>query len=195
MKRVNSLVWGTVLLLLGVVLVLNQLQIINVQSGMVFPIILLALALLFHLYYFFNGRGSEGLLVPGGILLVYGLMFLLGDLSPFQGNIFNNGLWPLWILGPALGLFELYVFSGGSKGSMVPVFILTAIGGGFLLNTLLDVSFSIVLAIVLIGLGVGLMVNALSRNGRWHNTSVNHAQTPPPPQPDPQPGNSSDNPN
>lgn len=195
MKRVNSLVWGTVLLLLGVVLVLNQLQLINVESGMIFPIILLALALLFHLYYFFTGRGSEGLLVPGGILLVYGLMFLLGDISPFQSNIFYNGLWPLWILGPALGLFELYVFSHGTKGSMVPVFILTAIGGGFLLNTLLDVSFSIVLAIVLIGLGVGLMGNALSRNGRWHNNYTTGAQTPPPPQPDSQPDNNSDNPN
>lgn len=186
MKRINSLVWGTVLLLLGIVLVLNQLELINVRSGMVFPIILLALSLLFHLYYFFSGRGSEGLLVPGGILLVYGLMFLLGDVLPLQGNIFYNGLWPLWVLGPALGLFELYVFSHGAKGSMVPVFILTAIGGGFLLNTLLDVSFSIVLAIVLIGIGVGLMVNALSRSGHYKDSRGPNVQTPP--QADPQAG-------
>ena len=111
--------------MLGVVLVLDQLDILDVSSGMIFPILLLALALLFHLYYFLSsGRGNEGLLVPGGILLVYGLMFLLGDLNLGQSNVFYNGLWPLWILGPALGLFELYAFSHGTKGSMVPVFIL-----------------------------------------------------------------------
>lgn len=198
MKRVNSLVWGTVLLLLGIVLVLNQLQIIDVGSGMIFPILLLALALLFHLYYFFSGRGNEGLLVPGGILLVYGLMFLLGDLNSEQSNIFYNGLWPLWILGPALGLFELYVFSRGTKGSMIPVFILTAIGGGFLLNTFLGVPFSVVLAIVLIGVGVSLMVNSMGRNDHWHEhhrqmPAPQAEQTPPPPQPDPQPQSQPDN--
>ncbi len=170
MKRVNSLVWGTVLLLLGVVLVLNQLNVLDVQRGMAFPIILLALAVLFHLYYFFSGRGNEGLLVPGGILLTYGLMFLISELYGDKGTIFHSGLWPLLILGPALGLFELYAFSRGAKGSMVPVFILTAIGGGFLLNTFLDVSFTVVLAIVLIGVGAGLMINAMGHRGQPHNT-------------------------
>ncbi len=169
MKRVNSLVWGTVLLLLGVVLVLNQLHVLDVQRGMAFPIILLALAVLFHLYFFFSGRGNEGLLVPGGILLTYGLMFLISELYGDNGNIFHNGLWPLLILGPALGLFELYAFSRGAKGSMVPVFILTAIGGGFLLNTFLDVSFTVVLAIVLIGVGAGLMINAIGHRSQPRN--------------------------
>jgi hypothetical protein len=160
MRRINSMVWGIVLLLLGVLLTLDQLNFIDITSGMAFSIILLSLSVLFHLYYFFASKGNEGLLVPGGILLVYGLMFLASTNS----SIFNNGLWPLLILGPALGIFELYVFSRGQKGSMIPVFILTAVGGCLLLRNFTDIPFTIVLAIVLIGIGAALMISSILKS-------------------------------
>jgi hypothetical protein len=160
MRRINSMVWGTVLLLAGLVLTLGQLRIIDLSGDMTVPILLLAVSVVFHLYYFLSSGRNEGLLVPGGIMLVYGLLFL----SVAKFNCSMNQMWPLFILGPALGLFELYVFSKGTKGSMVPVFILTVIGGGFLLMNFYNMSFAIIIAIVLIVLGVTLMVNAFFKS-------------------------------
>lgn len=162
MKRINSMVWGTVLLLIGIVLTLSELKLIDLSGDITVPVILLGLSVVFHLYYFLSSGRNEGLLVPGGILLVYGLMFL-GD-SQLGGN-FNivSTTWPLFILGPALGLLELYVFSHGTKGSMIPVYILTIIGGGFLLNNFRVASFGVIFAIVLVCIGVGLMISALTK--------------------------------
>jgi hypothetical protein len=159
MKRINSMVWGTVLLLIGIVLTMNELKWINISGDITMPIILLGLSVVFHLYYFLSNGRNEGLLVPGGILLVYGLLFL--GVNQF-GSIFSIGtLWPLFILGPALGLFELYLFSRGTKGSLIPVFILTIIGGGFLLNNIGIASFGVILAIILICVGIAMMISAL----------------------------------
>ncbi len=161
MKRINSLVWGTVLLLVGVVLTLGQLNVIRLDGDMTWPVIVLAIGLIFHLYYFFSREHNEGLLVPGGILLVYGVLFLLS-----QGGQSIGKLWPLFILGPAFGLFELYVFSKGRKGSMIPVFILTAIGGGLLLMYYDVANGQVILAILAVCLGAGLMISSFVRSSR-----------------------------
>ncbi len=161
MKRTSSFVWGIILLLVGILMTLSELNIVIISRALYAPIVMLAIGLIFHLYYFLSHRDNEGLLVPGGILLTYGLLFLLDGLNIAKVSM----LWPLFILGPALGLFELYAFSGGRTGSMIPVFILTAIGGSFLLMNFGVASFEVVLAAVLIVLGVGLMVNAFYRNG------------------------------
>ena len=168
MKRINSMVWGIVLLLAGVVLTLSQLRVIDISGNMTVPVILLGLSVVFHLYYFLSRVGNEGLLVPGGILLVYGFLFLAIELWPVSMGM----LWPLFILGPAVGLFELYAFSGGKKGSMVPVFILTAIGGGLLLYNMDIASFGVIAAIILIGIGVALMITAFIRSPRDHGNST-----------------------
>ncbi len=183
MKRTNSFVWGIILLLVGVLMTLGELNIVFISRALYAPIVMLAIGLIFHLYYFLSHRDNEGLLVPGGILLTYGLLFLLDGLNIAEVSM----LWPLFILGPALGLFELYAFSGGRTGSMIPVFILTAIGGAFLLMNFGVASFEVVLAAVLIVLGVGLMVNAFYRNGNrrqqgWQGQPYTTQTPPPPPQ-------------
>lgn len=164
MKRINSLVWGTVLLLVGVVLTLGQLGWINLDH-LTWPIILLAIGVIFHLYYIFTKDHNEGLLVPGGILLVYGVLFLLSQ----SGQPIEK-LWPMFILGPAFGLFELYLFSRGRMGSMIPVFILTAIGGGFMLMNYDVANGQVILAVLAICLGAGLMISAFFRGSR-HKTA------------------------
>jgi hypothetical protein len=164
MKRNGSLiVWGIILLVGGVLLLLAQAKIIVDIQSLIVPIILLGLGLAFHLQYFFSGRKNEGVLVPGGILLVYGLLFLA--VQKF-GQSFQI-LWPLFILGPALGLFELYVFSRGRSGSMAPVFILTAVGGGALLFTCGVVSdWNVFIAALLIVIGASMMAGAFARGYR-----------------------------
>lgn len=167
MKRNHSLiVWGTLLLVAGIFLILGQIGVIRDYEQILVPGgVLLAISLAFHLFYFFSPSKNEGLLVPGGILLVYGLMFLAPHIWP-QISLMGN-LWPLFLLGPALGLFEMYVFSRGRSGSMIPVFILTVIGGGMLLYTCgVFNNFSIIVALLLIGVGAACIINAFVINAR-----------------------------
>lgn len=178
MKRTNSFVWGVILLLVGILVLLSELRIVEISRALYAPILMIALAVVFHLYYFLTRGGSEGLLVPGGILLTYGILFLLDALN--MSSV--HDLWPLFILGPALGLFELYVFSRGKVGSMIPVFILTAIGGSFLLMNFGVASFQVVLAVLLVAIGVGLMINAFFHSNNHHNKQYNYTYTNPAPQ-------------
>jgi hypothetical protein len=157
MKRNNSLIiWGVILLLAGVVLILAEAHIISSVESLILPVILLGLSLAFHMQYFMNSGRNEGLLVPGGILLAYGLMAL----AVLQFGISFEKLAPVLILGPALGLFEMYVFSGGRSGSMVPVFVLTVIGGcGLLLTCGIIYDFGMLVALLLIGIGLTMIIN------------------------------------
>ncbi|MDD4796470.1 MAG: hypothetical protein PHO66_01715 [Eubacteriales bacterium] len=161
MKNKGSIVWGVLLIALGVLLVLSQLGMLDITGRMIPALGFLALALAFHLAFFLSGRRSAGLLVPGGILLVYGGLFLFCALQGYQ---WMQKLWPLYILGPALGLFEMYAFSGGRTGSMIPVFILTAIGGAFLLGSVTDLSGYVVIGAALMILGLVLFFGAFRRS-------------------------------
>lgn len=161
MKRNNALIlWGTLFLVAGAFLILGPIGVISNYGEWILPAILLGVSLAFHLQFFLSSGRNDGLLVPAGILLVYGFLFLAVQIW----NASFEMLWPLFILGPAVGLFEMYAFSGGRSGSMIPVFILTVIGGGFLLITCGILSnFMYVVAVLLIGVGAACMINAFIR--------------------------------
>jgi len=78
----------------------------------------------------------------------------------FYFNIFTNFsymdlLWPIFILAPAFGLFQLYYFGKRDRGLLVPVGILSVIGLIFLLTNLTTTAIGgsvIGLVFILIGL-------------------------------------------
>jgi hypothetical protein len=131
---------------------------------MILPILVLSVALLFHLLYFALGANMPGLLVPGGILLVYGLWMLAPAINGRFLLFFE--LWPLALIGPALGIFELYVFSRGQHGSMKAVFILTVIGGIFLLREFMDMSIWLLVGVFLVVVGFFIILNSLGNRRR-----------------------------
>jgi len=127
-KKSNALV-GTVLIIIGGVVLLENLGILNKLFGITslwqlvgrgWPSLFLILPGIILHYLFFSGRNRDaGLLVPGGILLVLGIVF--------QINMLFGGwhiLWPGYILAVAVGLFELYYFGTRDRGLLIPVGIL-----------------------------------------------------------------------
>jgi hypothetical protein len=125
MKKM-SVFWGIVLILLGVLLILAQQKVIRLSFSVLWPGAMIVLALMFHIQAFFERPHNPGLLVPGGILLVYGGLFMSCAIAGWD---VMSTMWPLFILGPALGLAELRLFSRGREGSWIPVIILTIVGG------------------------------------------------------------------
>ncbi|NMA34819.1 MAG: hypothetical protein GX940_09785 [Clostridiaceae bacterium] len=121
---------------------------------------LLLPGLIFHYGYFSGGRRSPGLLVPGGILLVLGLVF--------QFNMLFGGwdiTWPLIIFSVAFGLFELYIFGNRERGLLIPIGILGGLSFLFFFSFSLSrlLSFNTrpyAMPILLIGVGLILISGA-----------------------------------
>ncbi|MDF2725100.1 MAG: hypothetical protein K0Q59_4775 [Paenibacillus sp.] len=114
---------GTVLMLFGAFLFFNQGGDLNTGSIFAYfwaSMFVIPLGLFFHwLYFGMIGRKGVGLLIPGGILLVAGMVCQIAML--FDSWYF---MWPGFILAPAVGLFEFYWFGSRNKWLLIPINIL-----------------------------------------------------------------------
>ena len=149
MKKINYL-FGFLLLFIGVLLILSNFGVIEIIWEDLWPLFLLIPGILFELSYFIY-RNDAGLLVPGGILSTYGLLF---SINVIYGWHLMENLWPIFPLGVAIGLFQLYLFGGREKGLLIPVGILGAISLFFLINNLLFVDFRFLAGILLVLIGI-----------------------------------------
>ena len=152
MKRINYL-FGLLLLLIGVLLILSNFGVIEIVWDNLWPLFLLIPGMLFELGYFIS-RKDAGLLVPGGILTTYGLLFLV---YVNYGWHLMDILWPIFPLGVAIGLFQLYLFGGREKGLLIPVGILGVISLFFLVDSLLFIDFKLFAGILLILIGIWII--------------------------------------
>lgn len=119
----------------------------------------------FHWMYFsMLQRRGVGLLVPGGIVMMAGIVCQVSTLFDSW-----DIMWPGFILAVAIGLFELYWFGGRNKWLLIPINILTVLS--LLFFAIFSVSAILgslahiqpVLAAVLIALG-GLMIVMRGKN-------------------------------
>ena len=170
-RRVN-LSPGIMLILVGILILLDRLSILSL--GQTWPLIVICLGLVFHLEFILSGSRAAGVLVPGGILTVIGLLFLF---CTFFGWENMNLFWPLFILAPAVGLFELYIFGGRERGLLVSVLVLTIVSAVFLIQSFFGYGYQILLPIGLIAAGIVLLLGNLGH----------HRHMPPPQQQPPQP--------
>lgn len=116
--------WGIVFILIGLLGLANQIININLfEFGNLWPLFILIPGLSFEYSYFVNKKNS-GLLVPGGILTIIGLLFVFETATRWN---FSRYTWPIYILAPAIGLFQLYIFGERDRGLLIPVGVLTII--------------------------------------------------------------------
>ncbi len=152
MKKINYIV-GLSLLFIGVLIILANFGVIEIVWEDLWPLFLLIPGIVFELSYFIY-RKDAGLLVPGGILITYGFLFLV---NVIYGWRLMEDLWPIFPLGVAIGLLQLYLFGGREKGLLIPVGILGAISLFFLINNLLFVDFRVLAGIVLVIIGIWII--------------------------------------
>ena len=159
MKKVNYLL-GLFLLFTGGLLILANFGIIKITWDSLWPVFLLIAGIFFELSYFIS-RKDAGLLVPGGILITYGLLF---SVNVIYGWHLMENLWPIFPLGVAIGLFQLYLFGGREKGLLIPVGILGAVSLFFLVNNLLFVDFRLIAGILLVVIGTWIIFKKAKPN-------------------------------
>lgn len=161
---VRKAIIGPVLLLLGAYFLLNPVG--EFSTGYVFAhfwpsLFVIPLGLFFHWMYFsmLGGKG-EGLLIPGGVLLVTGVVCQVAMLMDNW-----DSMWPGFILAPAAGLFEFYWFGGRNKWLLIPICILTVLSvlffAIFSLGSLLNEKLfgQPIFAILLVLVGITLMIS------------------------------------
>jgi hypothetical protein len=154
---------GILLILAGVFLFAGKGNPIN--PGFVFgnfwaSLFIIPLGLFFHwLYFFVNKQRGAGLLIPGGILLVSGVVC---QISMLLGNW--QYTWPGFPLAVAFGLLEFYWFSGRNRWLLIPIFILSGVSFLFFAIFALNGLFSFKImgqstaAIILVAAGLFLML-------------------------------------
>ena len=127
MKRYSTFP-GLLLIVAGVLLLASNLGIFRFNWAFIWPLFLLGPGLSFEFSYF-TTRRNPGVLVPGGILTLYGVFFYFNMLTNWS---FMDSLWPIFILGPSVGLFQLYLFGGRDRGILIASSILGFISLSFL---------------------------------------------------------------
>src|SRR3546814_5814156 len=81
---------GLVIIILGIIILLGKAGVYQSLASLFWPIFILAPGLLLH-YLFFTKTAPSPIIIPGGILLVYSLMFFF---CSFFGWNHMGWLWP-----------------------------------------------------------------------------------------------------
>ncbi|MFC0211025.1 hypothetical protein ACFFK0_00955 [Paenibacillus chartarius] len=114
---------GLGLIALGIILftVRGETYSVGTLFGLFWPsMFVLPLGVFFHwLYFGMTGRRGAGLLVPGGILLVSGVVCQIAMLFDLW-----SVMWPGFLFAVSVGLFELYWFGGRNRWLLIPINIL-----------------------------------------------------------------------
>ena len=130
MKRSNVVV-GFLFIIFGVVLGISLLTDLKFEF---WPLFVLIPGLVFEISFFSSSKKSDtGVLVPGGILTVIGLLFFFETITDWE---YTAHTWPVYLLAVAVGLFQLYIFGKREKGLLVPIGILTGLFAIFTLGSL-----------------------------------------------------------
>ncbi|MEX2462430.1 MAG: hypothetical protein WD469_14215 [Paenibacillaceae bacterium] len=152
---------GLVFIVLAVILILGKIGVIGFLGSLFWPILVLLPGVLFHALYF--GRILPvGVLVPGGMLITYSLMFFYCNVFGWHSMVY---LWSGFIFGIAVGLYELHMFNRNSpRGTFTAAFILAIISFVFFAISFLYAVSIYVIAVILIGIGLIMM---LRRKRTW----------------------------
>lgn len=149
---------GALLILLGLFLFLNRGGEFGIGEVFAYfwpSMFVIPLGLLFHWMYFsLTERKAVGLLIPGGILLVVGIVCQISMLF----NIWEY-TWPGFIMAVAIGLFEFYWFGDRKKYLLIPINILMVLSllffGVYYIGAFMSkVAAQPLVAIVLIVIGI-----------------------------------------
>ncbi|ASA23580.1 hypothetical protein [Paenibacillus donghaensis] len=114
MSSKNDMKLGIFIIIAGIVILFGKLGVFGFLGRALWPLVIL-LPGLFLQMLFFSRRAGPSVLIPAGILTVYGLLFGIC-------NIWGFGLmrhfWPVLLLGVAVGLYEYAMFASPRSGGL-----------------------------------------------------------------------------
>lgn len=168
----KSFITGIILIGLGVLFLADNFDWISFRWANLWPFLLIIGGILFWLAWFGNRR-EYGLLMPGTILIVYGLLFWYCTAYGWW-HMGEDNLWAFFMIGPGLGFVFMYLLGNKERGLLVPAGILIGIGSIFLSG---PHNLRLVWPLALIAIGVYL----LFKHRREQSGDKPKPASPPPP--------------
>ena len=170
MRRSNSALGGLLVIIGGLLLAARFLfnkPLISLGPNDFWPMIILLAGAGFELAYYVSLK-APGLLVPGGILTTYGLLFFFETATNWR---FAEYTWPVYLLGVVVGLFQMYMHIGRPKGLLIGICIIGGIAIAcfivmFFRVFLSTVDLAVVIPLILIGGGMIMFFGRSSSKSR-----------------------------
>lgn len=143
----HSVVPGLIMITLGIIFLLNNFGAIDFDWEDFWAYIVLLIGVIFWIG-FLADRSKYGLIMPGTIFLVVGIMFVYCSRYGWEKMEY---IWPFFLIAPALGMFGMYLLGKHDRGILIPAFILTGLGVIFLLQSYSWLRFFWPIALIAIG--------------------------------------------
>jgi len=144
---------GLALIIIGIVFMLGNFGAFHPEWEEVFAWIILIMGVLFWIGFGMD-RHRDFLIMPGTIMVIFGIMFFL--IANYEWATIEN-MGPLFILAPAIGLYLTYLISRKNRSVLITAAVLGVISLIFLLNSVPVLKY--IWPILTVALGVYLVAN------------------------------------
>lgn len=155
MKGHFKVVFGILLVIVGALGVLSNMDLINFNIWSMWAYIYFGIGVLFEIAYFTGRRKSGGLLIVAGIFMVIGAVFILCTLYSWRLMV---DLWPLFIVAPGFGFLQAYFIHDRSVGFLIPAGVLMFIGITFMNYTVFGWDQNMVLSVTIVLIGLAILM-------------------------------------
>lgn len=163
MSSKNDFKLGVFIAVAGLVILLGNLGVFGFLGRTLWPLVILLPGLFLHML-FFSRRASSSVLIPAGILTVYGLLFMLCNIA---GWGLMKYLWPVLLLGIAVGLYEYSLYTSSRTGGLsVIAVILGSLSLLLCIFSLLGTGAMYLIGIGLVAVGIWLITGRGRFRGR-----------------------------
>lgn len=167
MSSRNDMKLGLFIVCAGLVILLGKWGVFGFLGRILWPLLLLVPGLLLHVFVF-GRRLTPAALIPAGILTVYGLLF--GICNTFGWGLMAY-LWPVLLLGVAVGLYEYSLYaSSRTRGLTAGAVVLGAVSLLLMFLGLLGTGFIYIVGAALVLAGIWLIFGGGRRRNRWNRS-------------------------
>lgn len=153
MESSKNKLLGLFLITIGAVLVMDYYHIIHFSIWGLWPLILIYIGAKAERDYF-QGLTSARSLLSGATLLTYGLYFLA---SSFLSWGIQDKLWPLYIMGPAIGFLQMAYFNYRPKSNFRTGILMFGFSVVMLVQNFINIKFDLILYVGLIAIGLFML--------------------------------------
>ena len=144
---------GSFLVIVGGVLILDYYNIINFSIWNFWPMILIYIGAKAERDYF-AGHASGRSLLTGATMLTYGLFFMMENFTSWglQGR-----LWPIYILGPAIGFLQMAYYGHRPSRNFRTGMLLLAMSLFFFIENFIHIKYDLIFFIGLMAVGLFML--------------------------------------
>lgn len=166
-EKGKSLIPGALLVVIGLFLLLNRLDVFDFRWRHFYPIVMVAMGALFFISAL--RKSDRAGAFPGAMFLVLGLFFFFRnyDLFSFDYYFYDvEDFWPIFLIAVGAGFVALFLFKPEDWGVLVPGGVLLFFGSIFILRAAgfyyWD-RFGDFWPVILIAIGLGIVINSFRR--------------------------------